>query len=100
MGNAQILEVSSNHERLKESVRFRWNPGEWYRLKTRVEVDDDGSGRILAKAWPKGEAEPAAWTLDVEHQYAHRHGTPGLIGFSPQARYSVYVDNLSVQPIQ
>ena len=99
VGNAQILEVSSNQERLKESVRFRWNPGEWYRLKTRVEITDDGSGRIMAKAWPKAGPEPDAWTLEIEHKHAHRHGAPGLIGFSPQARYSVYVDNLAVQPI-
>lgn len=96
IGNAQILEVSSNHDRVKVSVPFKWNPGTWYRLKTRVDVADDGSGVVRAKAWEKGQAEPSAWNIEVPHRIAHKHGAPGLLGFSPQSRFSVYVDNVKV----
>lgn len=96
IGNAQVLEVSSNHDRIKVSVPFRWNVGEWYRIKSRVDVAPDGSGVVRAKAWPRGETEPEAWTIEVPHKNAHPVGAPGLFGFSPQSRYPVYVDNVRV----
>jgi len=97
IGNQQILEVSSNHERVKESVPFRWSPKQWYRLKSRVDVAADGSGVIRAKAWPKGEAEPAGWTIEVKHKNAHKKGAPGIIGFSPQSLKRVFIDNISIK---
>lgn len=96
VGNANIIEVSSNHERLKESVPFRISANTWYTLKTRVDVAEDGSGVIRAKAWVKGEPEPDAWTIEVEHKSAHRKGAPGIFGFSPQAQKTVFVDNISI----
>lgn len=96
VGNAQILEVSSNHDRVKVSVPFRWDSGKWYRIKSRVDIAPDGTGVVRAKAWPRDETEPAAWTIEVPHRTAHRQGAPGLFGFSPQSRYPVYVDNVSI----
>lgn len=97
-GNHQAIEVSSNMERIKQSVAFRWKPGDWYTLKTRVDLAEDGSGVVRAKAWPRDEAEPEAWNIEVSHAAAHRSGAPGLFGFAPQSRFHVYVDNLSVTP--
>lgn len=96
VGNANILEVTSNHERLKESVPFTIAANQWYTLKTRVDVAEDGSGVIRGKAWPKGEAEPEAWTIEVKHGVAHKQGAPGIFGFSPQSQKAVYLDNISV----
>lgn len=96
-GNAQELEVNSNLERIRESVKFPVKPKVWYRLKTRVDVSADGSGVVRAKVWPKGEAEPDAWTIEVPHKHAHTSGSPGLFGFSPQ-EMRVYIDNISVTP--
>ena len=98
IGNAQQLEVSSNQDRVKVSVPFRWRQNEWYRLKTRVDISEDGSGIVRAKAWPRSEPEPADWTIEVPHKVAHTHGAPGLLGFSPQSLYPVYVDNISITP--
>ena len=98
IGNWQKLEVSSNHDRVKVSVPFKWSTKTWYRLKSRVDVASDGSGVVRAKAWKRGEPEPSAWTIEVPHKIAHPKGAPGLRGFSPQSRYSVYVDNVSVYP--
>jgi len=96
VGNQQILEVSSNHERVKQSVPFRWSPKKWYRLKSRVDLAADGTGTIRAKAWERGTPEPKAWTIEVKHKNAHRKGAPGIIGFSPQSLYRVYMDNISI----
>ena len=97
-GNYQELEVSSNMERLKVSVPYRWKAGEWYTMKTRVDVADDGSGVVRAKVWPRVEEEPEAWTIEVPDPHAHTHGAAGVYGFTPQSRFSVYLDNLSVTP--
>jgi hypothetical protein len=98
VGNANILEISSNHERLKTSVPFPVSANQWYTLKTRVDVAEDGSGVIRGKAWKQGDPEPDAWTIEYSHQRAHREGAPGLFGFSPQAQKTVYIDNIRVYP--
>lgn len=94
-GNSQELEVNSNQERIKTAVPFKWSPNAWYHLKARVDVAADGSGVVRAKAWKKGEAEPAAWTIEVPHKKAHTHGSPGLFGFAPQEQ-RVCIDNVKV----
>lgn len=94
-GNEKKLEVSSNFERLRESVDFNWQPNVWYHLKTRVDIADDGTGVVRAKAWKRDEAEPDAWTIEVKHRTAHQEGSPGLFGFSPQDM-RVFIDNIKV----
>ena len=95
-GNDQKLEVSSNFERLREAVDFKWSPNTWYHLKSRVDLATDGTGVVRAKAWKRGEPEPEAWTIEVKHRTAHQEGSPGLFGFSPQDM-RVYIDNISVK---
>jgi hypothetical protein len=97
-GNWDELEVSSNHERLKVATPFDVDPGAWYRLKVRVLTAEDGSGTVQARAWPRDEAEPEDWTLEVPVAHAHESGSPGLFGFSPQSRFRVYIDNIEVTP--
>ncbi len=97
-GNAQELEVNSNHERIKQAVPFKWEPRKWYRLKTRVDLAPDGSGGVRGKAWERGTPEPPSWTIEVKHRNAHKNGSPGLFGFSPQSQFRVYLDNISVTP--
>jgi outer membrane protein assembly factor BamB len=96
-GNEQKLEVSSNFERLRESVDFHFEPTVWYRLKARVDIAAEGSGVVRAKAWKRDEPEPAAWTIEVKHRTAHQEGSPGLFGFSPQDM-PVCIDNIKVVP--
>ena len=97
-GNYQELQISSNDERIKVGTKFRWKPGTWYTLKGRVDVSPDGSGVVRAKAWKRGEAEPEGWLLEYEHADAHENGSPGLFGFTPQSRFTVYLDNIQVTP--
>jgi len=101
-GNEQKLEINSNLERLRvpaggDPSNFKWSPNTWYRLKARVDVAQNGEGVVRAKAWKKSDPEPAAWTLEVPHKYAHETGSPGLFGFSPQDM-RVYIDNVTVTP--
>lgn len=96
VGNWQQLEVSSNHNRIKVAVPFQIRPKTWYRIKSRVDMNGDGSGVVRAKAWERGADEPGEWTIEVPHKNAHQRGAPGLFGFSPQSRFRVYIDNVSV----
>lgn len=99
MGNLRQIEISSNHERIKEQVPFRAKQGVWYTLKARVDIDEAGTAFVRGKVWPRDEEEPAEWTITVEHAgRPHTHGAPGIFGFTPQSRYHVYVDNFSVTP--
>ena len=95
-GNDQKLEVSSNFERLREVVDFKWSPNTWYHLKSRVDIAADGTGVVRAKAWKRGDPEPNTWTIEVKHNTAHQEGSPGLFGFAPQDQ-RVYIDNISVK---
>jgi outer membrane protein assembly factor BamB len=94
-GNSQQLEINSNQERIKEAVPFKWEANKWYRIKARVDVANDGSGTVRAKAWPKGDAEPDKWLIEVKHTHAHPMGNPGLFSFAPQEQRT-WIDNVSV----
>ncbi|HUR58245.1 MAG TPA: PQQ-binding-like beta-propeller repeat protein [Opitutaceae bacterium] len=95
--NSRIVEVTSNHERLKESVPFEAQPNVWYHLKTRVDSDKNGTGGVVrAKLWEKAKPEPAAWTIEVKVPRLHPHGSPGVFAFSPQSQKRVFIDNLSL----
>ncbi|MEM9236728.1 MAG: PQQ-binding-like beta-propeller repeat protein, partial [Verrucomicrobiota bacterium] len=100
VGNSQLLEVSSNHERVKQSVKFKIKPKTWYTLKTKVKRNDDGSGTVFAKAWPRGEDEPAEWTIEVPVKHCHPKGAPGVFAFSPQSQKRVYIDNIKLDSNQ
>jgi hypothetical protein len=67
-------------------------------MKTRVDVQDDGSALVLAKVWPRDADEPADWTLQATDPHGHTHGSAGVYGFTLQSRFAVYLDNLSVTP--
>lgn len=97
-GNYNQIEISSNHERLKQSVPFPIKANAWYTLKTRVDTNEDGSGVVRAKAWEKGGEEPGEWTFSLEVPVVHKEGSPGLFGFALQNQMKVYVDNVVITP--
>ena len=96
VGNSQKLEVVSNFDRFRHAVPFSIKTKTWYCLKTRVDIMENGTGLIRAKAWPKDGKEPEAWTLEVPHQVPHLHGSPGLYAMSPQSKKKVYLDNVKI----
>ncbi len=96
-GNSQEIEINSNQQRLKFSKPFKWTPNAWYTVKARVDLQPDGSGIIRGKAWKKGEAEPAEWSVEYTHHHAHTEGSPGLFAFTPQDQ-RVAIDNILITP--
>ncbi len=97
-GSQDKIEVNSNVERLQVSAPVTLVPRTWYRLKTRVDVAEDGTGVIRARLWKRGDPEPEGWTIEAKHERAHRHGVPGIYGFSAQPAFRVYVDNVEIAP--
>jgi hypothetical protein len=95
-GNGGQLEISSNMERLKEVAPFKMTANTWYVLKTRVDVNPDGSGVVHAKAWEKAQPEPEAWTLEAKVPIAHKNGSPGIFSFTSNNQKRTYFDNVSV----
>jgi hypothetical protein len=95
-GNAREIELSSNLERLKAPKPFTMTPNEWHRLKVRVDNEKDGSATVRAKAWKKADAEPAEWTIEFKHKYAHQNGAPGFFSLSPQEQRA-WIDNIEVK---
>lgn len=95
-GQSRLIEINCNPGKFKATERFRMKPNVWYQLKSRVDLQDDGSAVIRGKAWPRSEPEPEEWTIEATHRYGNTHGTPGLYGFSPQDM-RVYVDNIKVE---
>ena len=96
IGNSQKLEIISNYDRFRHSVPFSFKTEIWYKLKTRVDLLEDGTGLVRAKAWPKSLTEPTDWTIEVPHATPHLHGAPGVYAMSPQSKKKVYFDNLSI----
>jgi hypothetical protein len=95
--NNRILEVTSTAERFTASVPFEATANTWYRMKTRVDQDKTGEGGFVrAKLWPRGEPEPATWTLEVHQAKLHTHGAPAVYAFSPQSQKRVFIDNLAI----
>ena len=95
-GNAGKLEISSNLERLRQEAPFKVSANTWYTLKTRVDVNADGSGVVRGKVWDKSQPEPEAWTIEAKVTRAHIQGSPGIFGFSPLNQKRTYLDNLSI----
>ena len=82
-GNNQKLEVFAwpPHKRMAKEVSFRWKPDTWYRAKFRVDVAD-GQAMLKGKVWPRGEDEPAEWTIEQTDPHANPEGAPGLYNYA------------------
>ena len=75
------------------TVPFAWKPDTWYRVKLQVQNEAGGVTVARGKVWPRGEAEPAAWTIEKKDAIGHREGAPGLY-FDPANE--IYFDNVKV----
>ena len=96
-GNSQKLEISPWQPETARvaSVTFAWKPDTWYRLKLQVENLPDGKVRARGKAWPAGDSEPGAWTVERVDAIGNHQGSPGIFG---NALAEIYFDNLKVTP--
>lgn len=102
-GKRQLRVVSwEARPRVNEAVEFDWQPGTWYRVKLAV---DPAAGVVRAKAWKKGDAEPAAWMIDFKDPSPNREGAAALYAYIPDPSISlespgsnVYFDNVAITP--
>lgn len=102
MGKSQELRLAtwSSIPRLQKDVKFEWKPDTWYRAKFEVKLD--GTRAVArGKVWPRGEAEPSAWQIELVDERPNLEGSPGLYGFSPGTTPSsdgeeIYYDNIEV----
>ena len=96
-GNAEKLELQTWQPETVRTVsaKYSWKWDTWYTLKLRVETLPDGSVKAQGKVWPKGEPEPAAWTVERTDPapLAERHGAPGIYADAP---FEVFFDNVKV----
>ena len=87
-------------QRVQKDAPFPWSPDIWYRMKMRVDAAAAG-GVVRCKVWPRDEAEPAAWTIEMEDPQPTFEGSPGFTAFTPgitekSAGPSVFYDNMQV----
>lgn len=102
--------LSGSHERIElqpwqpetqrtVKVDFPWKADTWYTMK--LEVHSMGAGKVRArgKVWAKGEAEPAAWSIERIDPIGSTKGAPGLYADAPSAAgggSEIYYDNIKV----
>jgi outer membrane protein assembly factor BamB len=102
-GNDQTLRLVSwdAQRRIDRTIKFPWKSGVWYRMKLIVKVEGD-KAVCRGKVWPRGQAEPEKWTIEVEDPSPNRHGSPLLYGFAAGAEDAkkpgaeIYYDNVSI----
>ena len=94
-GNSQELKIEPWEPEVKRTatVPFEWKQYQWVHLKLRVENMPDGKVRVQGKAWPTGNPEPAAWTIEKIDPIGNREGAPGIFA---DAQFGVYLDNLKL----
>ncbi len=105
LGMSKEIELSRwrdepNHG-LRKRIPFEMQPGLWYTVKFSVTVKD-GKGLLQGKVWPRGEAEPEAWTIEAEDPAPTSEGSPGLYAMSNGTTEksdgaSVFFDNFEVK---
>ncbi len=102
LGNEERLRLVSwlPQPRVEQARSFPWKPNVWYSMKLRCETTGEKS-LARAKVWPRDEAEPTDWTIELEDPVPSPGGSPGIQAFSAgvTARSSGsdgYFDNIQV----
>jgi outer membrane protein assembly factor BamB len=103
-GNKQQLRLMSWEAlpRLDKGISFKWSPNKWYHVKFTV-VPEKTKAHLMAKVWPKGEPEPAAWTSEFEDPTPNLEGSPALYGYAtgildPNPGTEILYANVKVTP--
>jgi len=100
MGASQQLQLRSWPPQVathfSKTIPFAWEAGRWYTMK--LEARTQGGAAVLrGKVWPRGEPEPAAWTIEGVHEAGNLQGSPGFFGNSKDSE--IYIDNVSVEAV-
>ncbi len=106
IGQRYVLDLQGEHQKLEirswasvlrmaRSVDFPWQPDTWYRMKFKASLDGD-EALLQGKVWPKGEEEPAEWTVEARDPAPNLNGSPGLFGNATNAE--IFIDKIEVTP--
>lgn len=101
-GNHQRLELQPWQPETERTVKvpFKWEKDTWYVMKLEVQNLDKGRVRARGKVWPKGQPEPAAWTIERVDPIGNLKGSPGLyadaMNSQPGGGSEIYYDNIKV----
>jgi outer membrane protein assembly factor BamB len=100
-GEHQRLELQPWQPETQRTARvpFAWTKDAWYTMK--LEVQNMGGGKVRArgKVWPRGESEPAAWTIERVDPIGSLKGAAGLYADAPSqpgGGSELYYDNIRV----
>jgi outer membrane protein assembly factor BamB len=82
-----------------QRVEFPWEKDKWYTMKLEVQNLDKGRVRARGKVWPKGQPEPAAWTVERIDPIGNAKGSVGIYADAPSnpaGGSELYYDNIKV----
>jgi outer membrane protein assembly factor BamB len=69
-------------------------------MKLEVQALEGSNVRARGKVWPKGEPEPAAWTIERVDPIGSRKGSPGIyadaVNSSSAGGSEIFYDNIKV----
>jgi len=80
-------------------VEFAWTKDTWYTMKLEVQSMGGGKVRARGKVWPKGQPEPAAWTIERIDPIGSVKGSAGIYADAPSQAgggSELYYDNIKV----
>ena len=106
MGASQQLQVRSWPPQVatyfSKTIPFSWVAGRWYTIKFEARTlghanTPDSSVGLRGKVWPRGQPEPAEWTIEAVHAAGNLQGSPGFFGNSKDSE--IALDNVSVESI-
>ncbi|MBA4188783.1 MAG: hypothetical protein C0467_12360 [Planctomycetaceae bacterium] len=88
--------------RITKVVDFDWQPDVWYTAKLVIEHKEK-TAVVRGKVWKKGEAEPTAWTVELEDPSPNRVGAAGIYGYvtnstAIETGSNCYYDNIIITP--
>jgi hypothetical protein len=96
-GASQKLQIRSwaPQLRMDKTIDFAWQPNIWYVMKLQAS-NEVGQTVVRGKVWPRGEDEPAEWTIVATDEAPNLSGSPGLFGNAKDAE--IHIDNILVTP--
>ena len=100
VGAAQQLQLRSWPPQVAthfaKTIPFSWEAGRWYTMKFEARTRN-GDAVLRGKVWPRGEAEPEAWTIEGVHAAGNLQGSPGFFGNAKDSE--IFIDTVSVEAL-
>jgi outer membrane protein assembly factor BamB len=100
-GNHQELHLQPWQPEIARTVKvpFKFDKDVWYTIKLEVQTLQGSNVRARGKVWPKGQPEPAAWTIERVDPIGSQKGAPGIYADAPSrvgGGSELYYDNIKV----